>query len=42
MMNMDGEFYILKNEKEFNKEEFINEFTYAYEDIYVAVPPSLV
>ena len=22
-----------KNEKEFNKEEFINEFTYAYEDI---------
>ena len=30
-----------KNEKEFNKEEFINEFTYAYEDIWVAVPPSL-
>ena len=22
-----------RNEKEFNKEEFINEFTYAYEDI---------
>ena len=31
-----------RNEKEFNKEEFINEFTYAYEDIWVAVPPSLV
>ena len=31
-----------RNEKDFIKEEFNNEFTYAYEDIWVAVPPSLV
>ena len=31
-----------RNEKEFNKEEFINEFTYVYEDIWAVVPPSLV
>ena len=31
-----------RNEKEFNIEEFINEFSYAYEDIWVTVPTSLV
>ena len=36
MINLDGE--ILNLEKKFNKEKFIDEFTYAYEDIWSPVP----